>query len=386
MRQPRSREPKALLVSCATVHGGAERSLLAMAARLPDHGVHAVLACPSGDLLQAARAAGVPVVETALVSPGSVRGAGRRVTPVGATRYATRNARNVIALVRVVRSERPDVLHSNSLPSHLATTVAGRLTGRPVGWHLREIVRTGPGRRMLDRYGRWAVQLVAISDAVAASVDHPHVEVVLNPVSRPEHVEPVPPVHAPRPLVGFLGRVEHHKGVEELVEAMGGNTAHLVVMGPTADPAYDAALAEAADRHAPGRVHLVGRVANPWSALVALDVLVVPSHAEPFGRVAAEGQLAGVAVLAADSGGLPEIVTDGVDGLLFRTGDRDDLATQLRRLLDDDALRARLGAAGTRNAARFDPDRHATRMAEVLRRLAVDHDPARSPDAGQVAG
>ncbi len=387
MTTAEARRRRVLLVSCSTLHGGAERSMLALAERLPTVGIDAVVACPPGGLADAARAAGVPVAERRLTAPGRVRGRSGRYSGVAAARYVTRNLRNTWELVRTVRSVRPDVLHSNSLPTHLATAVAGRLTRRPVGWHLREIVQAGPGRRMLSRYGRWAGELVAISQAVAAAVDHPHVHVVMNPVARPAEVQPRLPVDVAGQVVGFLGRVEPHKGVVELVEAMAGNTAQLVVMGPASDPAYLQRVEAAAARSAAGRVHLVGPVPDPWAALGALDVLVVPSHAEPFGRVAAEAQLMGTAVLAADSGGLPEIVTDGEDGLLFRTGDADHLTTQLARLLDDDALRRRLGATGAQTAVRFAPARHAEQMAVVLRRLAGDAEqPVTSPVPGRPPG
>jgi len=78
---------------------------------------------------------------------------------------------------------------------------------------------------------------------------------------------------------------------------------------------------------------------------------------EPFGLVVVEAMLAGRAVVAAAAGGPAEIVEDGVTGLLTPPGDAEGLAAAVDRLLDDDALRARLGrtardAARTRFSAR----------------------------------
>jgi glycosyltransferase involved in cell wall biosynthesis len=363
-----------LLVSFSTKQGGAERSMIALATHLPAAGLDVVLACPPGEVADAAEARGLTVSRIPVASPGPVRatlGTGR--SSRSAVRYAVRNAHGTYHLVRAVRRHRPAVLHSNSLPSHLATTVAGRLTRRSVTWHLREIVRPGSGRHILDAYARGATELVAISDAVAASVRHRRVTTVLNPVIRPATTRPgADSFGLPGPVVGYLGRIEEHKGIVELLEAMADNTAHLVVIGPfPADGGrLRARLAELAQQQATGRVHFVGATAEPWSALAQLDVLVVPSHAEPFGRVAVEGQLAGCAVLAANTGGLPEIVTDGVNGMLFRARDRNDLAAHLARLLADPDLRARLGTAGRSVADRYDPTLHAARMAEVFRRAA----------------
>jgi len=77
------------------------------------------------------------------------------------------------------------------------------------------------------------------------------------------------------------------------------------------------------------------------------DVLLVPSlWPEPFSRVILEGMSSGLVVVATPSGGTPEILTDGENGLLFTPGDADDLAGCLRRLAADPALRRRLAQAG----------------------------------------
>lgn len=74
---------------------------------------------------------------------------------------------------------------------------------------------------------------------------------------------------------------------------------------------------------------------------------VVPSlWQEPFGLVAVEAMMAGVAVCAADCGGLRDIVVQGETGLLFSRGDVDSLVTCLNRLLDDDSLRRGMGESG----------------------------------------
>jgi GT2 family glycosyltransferase len=80
------------------------------------------------------------------------------------------------------------------------------------------------------------------------------------------------------------------------------------------------------------------------AVLSGLDVLVVPSlWEENRPLVVQEAFLAGLPVIASAHGGLAEMVRDGVDGLLFRPGDAADLAAAMRRLVDDPALRERLG-------------------------------------------
>ncbi len=81
----------------------------------------------------------------------------------------------------------------------------------------------------------------------------------------------------------------------------------------------------------------------------ATDVLAVPTVAqEGLSRTAIEAMAAGVPVVASDIGGLPATIQDGVTGLLCAPGDEADLARKIAALLDDDALRRRMGAAGRR--------------------------------------
>jgi glycosyltransferase involved in cell wall biosynthesis len=81
------------------------------------------------------------------------------------------------------------------------------------------------------------------------------------------------------------------------------------------------------------------------------DICVVPSTwEEPFGIVAVEAMAAGRPVCAARVGGLQEIVIDGESGFLFNRGDAGDLARRLGALLDDGALRSRMGTVGRARA------------------------------------
>jgi glycosyltransferase involved in cell wall biosynthesis len=95
-------------------------------------------------------------------------------------------------------------------------------------------------------------------------------------------------------------------------------------------------------------VRLLGFVAKRTQAdiLAATDVLALPSRTDSFGIVFLDAWANGVPVIGANAGGIPGVVTDGVDGLLVPFGDVPALATFLRRLLDDRSLRHRMGEAG----------------------------------------
>jgi glycosyltransferase involved in cell wall biosynthesis len=96
------------------------------------------------------------------------------------------------------------------------------------------------------------------------------------------------------------------------------------------------------------RVRLLGFVEKRTQAdiLAATDVLALPSRTDSFGIVFLDAWANGVRVIGAHAGGIPGVVTDGVDGLLVPFGDVPALASALRRLLDDPDLRRTMGAAG----------------------------------------
>ena len=106
-----------------------------------------------------------------------------------------------------------------------------------------------------------------------------------------------------------------------------------------------------------------------WCA--AATAVAVPSYNESFGLVAAEAQATGTPVVAAAVGGLTTVVADGVSGLLVDTHEPRDWAAALRRLIDDPALTARLGAGALRQARDFSWERTAERTLEAYARAAA---------------
>lgn len=131
----------------------------------------------------------------------------------------------------------------------------------------------------------------------------------------------------------------------------------------------------------------------------AASVLVMPSHSESFGLVAVEAQACGTPVIAADVGGLPVAVRDGVSGVLVPGHDPADYARALSRFADDPARSARMGEAAVGHAGRFGWTTAATATANVYtaalrqgggRGRAVQHvghrHPLPSPHGSAVTG
>lgn len=94
------------------------------------------------------------------------------------------------------------------------------------------------------------------------------------------------------------------------------------------------------------RVTFLGEIEDVPAFLSAMDILVAPSRRESFGLALVEGMAVGLPVIAARVGGVPEVVEDGVTGLLTPVEDVIALKLAMQRLLNDDALRQSMGRAG----------------------------------------
>jgi glycosyltransferase involved in cell wall biosynthesis len=150
-------------------------------------------------------------------------------------------------------------------------------------------------------------------------------------------------------LVAFVGRCEPGKGVLDLVEAI----ASLVPAIPSirleiaGDGDVDAVTLRAADLGIGAHVYLHGWVSKAQrdELLARATVFALPSHAEGLPLALLEAMAAGCPVVASAVGGVPDVVSHGVNGFLVAPQDPQLLAASLHRVLTDKPLAARLGSA-----------------------------------------
>lgn len=150
------------------------------------------------------------------------------------------------------------------------------------------------------------------------------------------------PVDAP--VAGIIARLTEQKAHRVLFEAMASpslSNLHLIVVG---DGELRDDLRSRVDALGiAGRVHFLGARRDLGNILGAIDIFTMPSYWEglPLSMVLAMG--AGLPVVASRVAGIPEVVRDGVSGLLVDSGSSEQLARALESLVNDAALRARLG-------------------------------------------
>jgi glycosyltransferase involved in cell wall biosynthesis len=286
------------------------------------------------DAVEHLRAAGVDVT---VVSPGSFRHFGLAYGHgiAGNLRRAPWKVALVpLFLASYARAARraargADLVHAHWLPSALPALATGKPFVVQVWGTDVELARRVPWAfRWLLRRARL---VLCPSQALAGEIAV-RTRVVTPGVAIPESVEePAEPPH-----VLFVGRLSDEKGVDELLEATEGLPRVVVGDGPLRERVPDAL----------GFVP-PSRLGDHYRRAA---VVVCPSRREGYGVVAREAMAYGRPVVATSVGGLADAVEDGVTGLLVPARDPVALRAAIERVLGDESLRRRLGAAGRERA------------------------------------
>jgi glycogen synthase len=160
-----------------------------------------------------------------------------------------------------------------------------------------------------------------------------------------------------RPRVLFVGRLAPQKGVGTLVEAAGlleHPSAQVLLVG---DGPERKALERETERLGVGdRLRFEGFVTHDRlpAAMAHADVLVLPSLYEELGTVLLEAMQAALPIVASKTGGIPDVIEDGVNGLLVPPGDPEALARAIDRILSDGDLARRLSEGAQQRGKDYD--------------------------------
>lgn len=351
---------KVLLISHGSGPYGAERVLLALAGGLADRGHDVVVDFPHpGPAVDAARRlAGV-----------AVRIGGRHRLPRSGVEAAGFFLTAPVAVARTrraIRSIAPDLVWLNSMYTPWAA-VAAAMAGCPVVWHLHEHGLAQPaGSMMAALMGVTATRLVVVSESLATDYRRyrwlkDRVTTVLNPLLKEMEAVSYPP--AGPFTVGYIGQLEPIKRVTDLVSAvvrLKGVDAVIVGEGK-AGAALEAGVRETG---LGGRVEFLGYRDDVEPQLRRFHCVAIPGTRESFGLVGLEAMAAGVPIVAARAGALPEVL--GNAALFHEPGDPEHLAEQIERLRADGELAAKLRERGLKRAGEFGMDRWLDRMEAVM--------------------
>jgi glycosyltransferase involved in cell wall biosynthesis len=287
---------------------------------------------------------------------------------------------SVLRIARVLERFRADVVITQKDKDIRLSGVAARLIGIPV------FVSHVTDRPLKNKahyrffFGKVATHHVAVSKAVRDTVVRSapwlkrDVAVIYNGVDI-EEIDAASPAHLDLPAdavtVGFVGHFEMRKGIIDFAQAWHRVSkempnAHAIIVGEGRREAdFRAAMQDAP------RVHWLGFRRDVPSIMKALDIFVLPSRFEGFGLVVAEAMAARAAVVAYNTSNMPEIITDGHDGILVPLGDADALAAAVIRVVIEPEKRRRLVEHARETVARrFSADRMIADYLEEMLRIA----------------
>jgi sugar transferase (PEP-CTERM/EpsH1 system associated) len=348
--------------------GGLENGVVNLATQTRAGVHHAVVCLTSAGPLRERLGPDVPVWELGKGPGHDVRSLGR--------------------LVRLLRRLRPAIVHSRNWAAFDAI-FAARLAGVPVvvhGEHGRDVTDPEgrhPRRRWLRRAAsplvdrfvtvsddlrRWLVEYIGIPARKVVTIPN-GVDTVRFAPADPTAARATLGLAAHGLVVGTVGRLDPVKDQAGLVRAFGRLVAEypetmLVIAGDGPCRADLQRLVETLGLSA--MVRLLGERSDVPTVLAALDVFVLPSIAEGMSNTLLEAMASGLPLVASRVGGNPELVEEGVNGVLVQAQAPDALVAALRGYLDDPHVRAVHGKASRQRAvAEFGLERMRAAYAEL---------------------
>ena len=366
---PAGRKPRLFVAITLAETGGAQSYLAHLLPALVQHFDVTVAAHGPGPLRDVASRAG-----TEFISLTHVR---RALNPF-------RDALGIVELARLLRSERPDVLHVNSSKVAILGAVAGWAARVPVrvftvhgwafraysGWRARAFIWAHRLTRSLT------TSVICVSNAersvgIAARtcIDERTVVIAnavpLGPVTVRDPSRP--------PVIISVTRLRPPKDTLTLVRALqiiAPQLHHALIVGD--GPDRSSISAAVADAGLGDRVELLGDRGDVRNLLARSDIFVLATLSEGMPLALLEAMAEGLPAVASSVGGVPEIVQDGENGLLVPAGDAAALARALQRLLADPDLRMRLGcAARCTIAEHYGLERFRSQHIALLQRLVT---------------
>jgi glycosyltransferase involved in cell wall biosynthesis len=354
-----------LLVPQHALLGGAELHLVAAAQYFRESS--AVVLFAHGPLRARLQQAGVDVrvADTPWAQEGTRGGVPRL------------SARGIIAVLRLASSvaaqaRRYDVIYANSPKALTVAWLAGWFARRPVLWAFHDLLDPAHFSRpaihqMITIGNRGADRVVACSHASVASLirygAHSQRITVVYQGMDAAFTKDTRSFCALRrelclgdgPIVGVFGRVTQWKGQHIAIEVLSRlPQVWLLIVGDTSEePTYaDALRRRSVELGVGDRVRLLEHRDDVPELMRLVDVVLhTPVAPEPFGRVIVEGMLARRPVVASNAGGAPEIIEDGVSGILVPPADVDGFAAAVSALLHDPEHARAIAEAGFAHAS-----------------------------------
>jgi glycosyltransferase involved in cell wall biosynthesis len=307
--------------------------------------------------------------------------------------------RSIGQLWKILRAERPDILHTHNPKPGVYGRIVGRLAGVPIVANTVHGLYATPESSLPKRIVVYTLEWIASRFSDIELIQSPEdyqllwerrimprrkLRLLGNGVDL-DRFRPDPETRAEvraelglgegQIAVGLVARLVEEKGVPELIEAARDLDDRYVVLviGPKDLEKADAVSEELLARAEADGVRFLGMRKDVDRIYRGLDLFVLPSHREGFPRAAMEAAASGLPVIATDIRGCRQVVEHGVNGYLFPVRDVDALRKAIDAIGSDAELRAAMAVASIERArSHFDESEIVVRVmggyAEVARR------------------
>jgi glycosyltransferase involved in cell wall biosynthesis len=269
-------------------------------------------------------------------------------------------------LIDIIKKKQINLIHSNQPRSNLFGAIAAKIKSIPIVWHERCLER---GRFDSDNiFSFLPDRIICNSSAVrnrftkGAKTDA-KIRTILNGVDLREFnpelngsvIRKEFNIGEDEPVIGTIGRIDPEKGYEYFLESARiilqdvWNVRFLVVGGAfnKSSLALEKSLYEmSVEKGIDKKTIFTGFRSDIPQLLAGMDVVVLPSEIDACSRVLFESMAMRKPLVATNAGGTPEIVQDGITGLLVKPNDASDMAKCIKKLLDDKYLAEQYGKAG----------------------------------------
>ncbi len=291
---------------------------------------------------------------------------------------------HVRALARLARERKAIGIHANSTRAAVLAGPAARLAGVPMWWHLRRERPMQGSERIAYAF---AHRVICVARAVKRTLGDPAKAVVIHDGIPEDRLDYGASGHALRARLGWCDEAR----VIGAVSSISPNKRHdlfirmaltladefpdarFMIAGhrPQGAPAsYEAALhALAHPLESDGRLVFLGWIEAMSEVFAAMDIFVLASANEGLGLVAIEAMQMGTPVVRTNTAGAEDMIRDGETGFIIPTDDLNALTDRVRLLLQDEALRRRVGQAGATFAR---TEFSARRMTDLIEDLMLN--------------
>ena len=266
-------------------------------------------------------------------------------------------------LVDIIKRKEIDLIHSNQPRSNLFGAIAAKIKNIPIVWHERCLEQ---GRFDSDNiFSFLPDRIICNSNAVRNRFTKKKIDAkiktIINGVDLNEFdiksdgsvIKKEFNIDEGELIVGTIGRIDPEKGYEYFLESARiilqdvPNVRFLVIGEASNNHSFEKSLSEMSVEKGIDKKTIFTGFRRDIPQLIAnMDVVVLPSEIDACSRVLFESMAMQKPLVAANAGGTPEVVQDGITGLLVKPGDSSDMAKCVKRLLDDKNLAEQYGKAG----------------------------------------